>query len=890
MKNRPAVKVLIPYLAGIILADRFSVNIVFVWIISAICLFAIFYSYKERWLSFSSVLLAVCFLGLGFLRYEISMTPPQNLDRVLYQQVRVYGIVKESQKERSGGSSLLVDGEAFLIKDPSISMKGKINIRSWEDNAFANEYGYGDIVELSGKLSQPRPVRNPGAFDYQKYLQRQGIFTTMTVNDVSEVQKIGSSGNFFLMWIRILQNRIECVIKVIANNDSNVETILRGIVLGEHGEMSSELYDAFRKTSTTHILVVSGVNFSILMVWTYWLFNILKKGILRIGIKNRFLENNLILYIPVFIIITIYAFIVGMEFSVLRAFIFISLFIIATLLSRDRDLFNILGIAALCILVISPGAFWDAGFQLTFAAVASITYFNPYWEKLLAKIKGKDLHRRALYRILQGIAVSISAQFGAGLIIAYTFGTFSLSGTVVNPIIAPLVFVITPISFALCLMGVIYLPLVYLIAWLDYILISMLIDIVSRFAEITLLIYVKGFSLMHIVVIASFVIFAVNLPSLLRKKSLFKLDLGFQDYLNSGDISRSMKWEFENNRISLSQNAKAIIQKLGKKWLITDNPSESWQDHRQIYLITKEDSSLNVYQNRQSALIYGLAVLAVFCWAMAMNYDGYVAKITYLDVGEGDSMFVELPDNYNVLIDGGSRNRYNGSYRNEYSSGERVVAPFLRREGVGNIDLVVSTHPDNDHTGGLIYILDNFHVKEALTGSYGLTSPTYKEFTNRLNGIEYHDARPEIIYDNGDIKIEVLSGQYHGILKNEDSRMNNNSVVLKLTYKEASFLFTGDIEKDAERQFVNSGRDVKATVIKVPHHGSGSSSSYDFIRAVQPSAAVFSVGYKNFYHHPSPYVVARYIRSGVKIYRTDRQGAVTVITDGRYGWIKTMSP
>jgi competence protein ComEC len=268
---------------------------------------------------------------------------------------------------------------------------------------------------------------------------------------------------------------------------------------------------------------------------------------------------------------------------------------------------------------------------------------------------------------------------------------------------------------------------------------------------------------------------------------------------------------------------------------------------------------------------------------MAMNYDGHVAKVTYLDVGEGDSIYVELPDNYNVLIDG-------GSYREGYSLGERVVAPFLRREGVGDLDLVVSTHPDNDHTGGLTYILDNFHVNKTLTGSYGLTSPTYEKFTERLNGIEHSDARPETIYDNGDTKIEVLSGQYHGILKNEDSRMNNNSVVLKLTYKEASFLFTGDIEKDAERQFVNSGRDVKATVIKVPHHGSGSSSSYDFIRAVQPSAAVFSVGYKNFYHHPSPYVVARYIRSGVKIYRTDRQGAVTVITDGRYGWIKTMSP
>jgi len=881
MKNRPAVKVLIPYLAGIILADKLDVNILFVLILSVICLFAIIYSYKERWLTLSSVLLAVCLLFLGFLRYEISMTPPRNLDHVLYQQVKVYGMVKESQKDRSGGSSLLVDGEAFLIKDPSISMKGKINVKSWEDNAFADEYGYGDIVELSGKLSQPRPARNIGAFDYQKYLQRQDIFVTMTVNDVSEVHNLGLGGFFYLRWIRNLRDRIEYVISEITN-DSDVESILKGIVLGENGEMSPELYNAFRKTSTTHILVVSGVNFSILAVWTYWLFNLLRKGVLRTGIKKRFLENDLILYLPVFIIIVVYAFIAGMEFSVLRAFIFISLFIVATILSRDGDLFNILGIAALCTLIISPGAFWNTGFQLTFATVAFITYFVPYWEKLLTKVKGKYLHQRALYRMFQGIAVSISAQFGAGLIIAYTFGTFSISGIIVNPIVAPLVFIITPVGFASCLIGLVYLPIASLIGYLNNIFISMLRDIVFWFAGVSPLVYVKGFSFIHIIVITSFVIFAVNLPSFLRKRRIFSVNLGFQTDLDSGNISQSMRWEFENYRISLSQNAKALIQKLGKKWLITDNPSESWRDHGQTYIITKESGILNVYKNRQSALIYGLAVLAVFCWSAAMNYDGHVAKITYLDVGEGDSIYAEMPDNYNVLIDG-------GSYQKKYDFGERVVAPFLRREGVGNLDLMVSTHPDNDHTGGLTYILDNFHVKKVLTGSYGLTSPTYKEFANRLNGIEYSDARPENIYNNGNTRIDVLSDQYRGILKNDDLRMNNNSVVLKLTYKEASFLFTGDIAKDAERQLINSGRDVKATVIKVPHHGSSSSSSYDFIRAVQPAVAVFSVGYRNFYHHPSPYIVARYDRSGVKVYRTDKQGAITIITDGRYGWIKTMS-
>lgn len=803
MKNRPAIKVLIPYLAGIILADKFHVNIIFLLILSAFCLFAIFYAYKERWLSVSSVLIAVCLLFLAFLRYEISMTPPQNLDRVSSQLVKVYGMVKESQKERSGGSSLLIDGEAFLIKDPSISMKGKISIRSWEDNAFANEYGYGDIIQLEGKLTQPRPVRNPNSFDYRKYLHRQGVFATMTVNDVLEVKKNDEGGFFFFKWIRELRERVEYVISEISF-DSDVEAIMKGIVLGENGEMSPELYNAFRKTSTTHILVVSGINFAILAGWVYGFFDLLRKALSNKKLGNPILENKTLLYIPVFLIVILYACMAGMEFSVMRAFVFISLFIFATILNRGRDLFNILGISSLCILAISPGAFWDAGFQLTFAAVASITYLSPYWEKVLSKVKPKGLHQRAIHWGLEGITVSISAQLGAGLIIAYTFGTFSLSGIIVNPLVAPLVTLITPTGFISCLIGLMSIPLANVVGWIDNFLILVLKYIVFWFSEFRLSsIPVKGFSLMHVIIITSFVIFAVNLPMLLRK-------------------------------------------------------------------------------NRQTVLIYGLAVLTVFCWGMAMMYDGHVAKITYLDVGEGDSIYAETPDNYKVLIDG-------GSYREGYSLGERVVAPFLRREGVGNLDLMVSTHPDNDHTGGLTYILDNFHVKKVLTGSYGLTSPTYKEFLNRLNGTESSDAKPEVIHDNRDVKIEVLSDQYRVALKNEDLRMNNNSVVLKLTYKEASFLFTGDIQKEGERQLINSGRDVKATVLKVPHHGSGSSSSYDFIRAVQPSVAVISVGYRNFYKHPSPYVVARYDRSGIKIYRTDKQGAVTIITDGRYGWIKTMS-
>lgn len=880
MNNRPAVKILIPYLAGIILADRFNLNLIFLWIMSAIIIALAFFAYKKRWLSFSSVLFALCMIAFGFMRYEVSMTPPKNLDKVLYNQVEIYGTVLESQKERNGGSSLLINGEAYLPSQPSIFMKGKISIRSWEDDTFPELYGYGDIIGLEGKLTQPRPARNPDAFDYQKYLYRQGIFATMTIQNVTDTHQIGIGGNTFLRWIASFHNKIKTVIYEIAR-DEDTESILRGIVLGEKNDMPEDLYNAFRKTSTTHILVVSGVNFAILAGWIYGIFQFFRKRLINVGISNPILQNKKLAYIFVFPVIIIYALMAGAEFSVMRGLIFISLFILATLLDRNSDLFNNLAIAGLCILIFSPGAFWNAGFLLSFITVASIAYLMPYWDSLIAKIT----KRKILYRILQGIAVSISAQIGAGLIIAYIFGTYSFSGYIANPLIAPLVVLLTPMGFLSCLVGLIYLPFGSFLGWIDYAIVWLLELIVKWFAGIEFF-YVKfnnNFSFMHIIVAVAIIIFIANLPTLLRKKPLFGIFLDIEGDLDNSNIPNDARQIFIDNKIKFSQNAKIITKKLGKKWLITDNLSDDWHDHQQAYLIKKDIDGINVYKENQTLLISCLVIISLSFWAWATLYNGNVAKITYLDVGEADSAVVDLPGDYEILIDG-------GVHRGKYSSGERVVSPFLTRQGINDLELMVSTHPDNDHSGGLTYIVDNIKVDEAITGSYGVISPTYKILTDRLesNNIEYHDAILQAIYEDKDTKIEVLSDGYKKYLKNEEKRMNNNSVVIKVTYKKASFLFTGDIEKESERQLVQSGRDIKATVLKVPHHGSYSSSSYEFIKAVQPSVAVISVGYKNYYHHPSAYIIKRYERLGTDIYRTDYQGAITIITDGRYGWVKTM--
>lgn len=246
-------------------------------------------------------------------------------------------------------------------------------------------------------------------------------------------------------------------------------------------------------------------------------------------------------------------------------------------------------------------------------------------------------------------------------------------------------------------------------------------------------------------------------------------------------------------------------------------------------------------------------------------------------------MFVELPNGDNILIDG-------GPYDNKFDTGERVIYPFLQHKGIGKVDWMVSTHPHNDHAGGLTYTVDNFRVGEVITGSYGLTTPTFEELRARLDkkAIKYHDAQPGVIFRDGDICVETVSPQTPCESGSESSRMNENSVVLRVTYKGVSFLFTGDIGEKAERLLVDSGRDIKAAVLKVPHQGSKTSSSWRFLRTVQPSVGVIPVGWRNMYNHPSRMILGRYKWLGIETYRTDRQGAITVVTDGRRGWIRTM--
>jgi competence protein ComEC len=284
-----------------------------------------------------------------------------------------------------------------------------------------------------------------------------------------------------------------------------------------------------------------------------------------------------------------------------------------------------------------------------------------------------------------------------------------------------------------------------------------------------------------------------------------------------------------------------------------------------------------------SAGIITMSAWLVWPWLLPEG-RGWL-QVTFLDVGHGDASLIRFPSGTTMLVDGG------GSYRDDVDLGERVVAPFLWHERLRRVDYLVATHPHPDHAKGLRFPLRHFRVRQFWDNGAPPLSPWYNELRQEAvqHGL-YHDVVAEgltrLMIDG--VRLEVLhpsaayqSSSSRRTLVREDPDENNRSLVLKLTYGEVSLLLTGDIEEEAEAFLVRTGHDLHATILKAPHHGSRTSSSAPFVRAVNPQVAVFSVPRDSRFGHPHPVVVERYTRQGIHIFRTDAHGAITVRTDGQ---------
>lgn len=261
-----------------------------------------------------------------------------------------------------------------------------------------------------------------------------------------------------------------------------------------------------------------------------------------------------------------------------------------------------------------------------------------------------------------------------------------------------------------------------------------------------------------------------------------------------------------------------------------------------------------------------LVALLVSCSPVSGESSDGVLEVYFLDVGQGDATLVKFPSGKWMLIDGGERHQ-----------GEKVIT-MLREAGVEQLDIIVATHPDSDHIGGLPKVIDAFPVESVYAPKVKHTTKTYQDFLLAVQkkGVKIRTAQAGVELDIGKGSEAVMVGP---VKEYPEKDKNSWSAVLRIKHGENTFLLTGDATIQAEQDMIEDGQPLQAIVLKVGHHGSDTSTGPDFLAEVKPEIAVISLG-KNSYGHPSPDVLHTLSKAGVRdIYRTDEHGTIRMISD-----------
>jgi len=267
-----------------------------------------------------------------------------------------------------------------------------------------------------------------------------------------------------------------------------------------------------------------------------------------------------------------------------------------------------------------------------------------------------------------------------------------------------------------------------------------------------------------------------------------------------------------------------------------------------------------------------LVLLNVLAGIVALDLsNAQFLEVNFFDVGQGDSIFIESPKGQQILIDGGP-----GSAILEKLAKEM---PFWDR----TIDLVILTHPERDHLAGLLEVLKRYKVENILWTGIVRDTQEFKEWERAIEGekanIKIAQSGQKITMLSGKLYIEILY-PFENLTGQEIKNSNNTSIVSRLVFNDNSFLFTGDIQKSAEKELTENGKELNSDVLKISHHGGKTSSSNEFIEEVLPEIAVISVGKGNSYGHPYQEVLDILGSYGIRVLRTDQQGDIKIISDG----------
>ena len=663
-------------------------------------------------------------------------------------------------------------------------------------------------------------------FDYAAYLLRQGIAEVLDARSVTFIGE-GESSAFYRALYEF-RRRLAASIAIVVPEPQ--AALGHATLLGLRRNIPSELTEAFRRTGTAHLLAISGLHVGILLSIS------LATSAAILGRKH-----HLHLIAPL-VVIWLYGLLAGMSPSATRACIMGSVYLASLAFGRQRGSLAPIGCAAALMAAVSPSVLYSISFQLSFAAIAGIAAFSDVFGESLRSF----IERRAGWRpglrspiaaVVDMLGVSLAATIATLPLIAFHFERVSTLGIPASMLTLPALPFLIVGSAGTAFMGLVSLPLATPLGWLAWGAGAYVSSVVTLLAGLPgASVEIGGPPTLTIVAYYGLLLLAyggwVMFPSAVR---------GFlRRVTDKGGSAVSPRTASDSPRTGSRARGAA-------KWLLVP-----------------------------------AAFAASLAWSQALERDDRL-HVTFFDVGQGDAVFIETPHGRQVVVDGGA-----DALALTRLLGERM--PFYDR----HIDIVAATHPHGDHIGGLTQVLERYDVSTVLERRVEHESGAYEAWmwavdTEKSEGAQVIEASAgQVITLDNDVRIEVL-GPPLELLRGTESDVDNASLVLRLVYGEVSVLLTGDIFAAAERGILESGAAPDSDVLKVPHHGSDSSSAAEFLDAVSPAAAVISVGEGNRFGHPDADVVERlreFVGEG-GLYITSEQGTVEFVTDGERLWART---